>query len=341
MKPSKAKRLITVCANTQPKPQPFMLWGDPGIGKSQTVAQLAAAYADKIAKAEWHGGLIDIRLSLMDSVDMRGIPVVKDGSTVWMTPDMFPRKGKGFIFLDELPQALPIVQSAASSLILDRRIGNYTLPPGWAIGAAGNLDTNRAATNRMPSHIANRFTHINFEFDIEDWLEWAFDNRVNPMICAFGGFKPDGIHKFDPKQKVNPTPRTWEFLSNMLNTGDADDCLLDLANGTIGEGMAGEFVGFVRVFREMPDYETVCKKPEATKIPKDVAARYAVATMLAGRTQQADMKNVMKYVNRMDKEFQILTCNDMTKRNPRLSETSAYITWAAENKDLLLNATVR
>jgi hypothetical protein len=236
---------------------------------------------------------------------------------------------------------MPIVQSAASQLILDRKIGEYTLPDGWAVVAAGNRETDRAATNRMPSHIANRFTHLNFEVDPEDWIEWAFANDVNPMVIAFIGFKPDLLHKFDPKLKAFPTPRSWEFVSNILNSDGVDECLQEVVAGTVGEGASVEFVGFVRVFREMPDYETVCKRPAGTKIPENVAARYAVATMLAQRTQVNDMKAVMQYVNRMPKEFQILTLNDMTKRNKRLAETGSYITWAAANKDLLLNSTVR
>jgi len=341
MKASQISTLLPKLANVR---QPVMMWGSPGVGKSNTVAAFAKQYAGKQAPATkyYSDGLIDIRLSMMDSVDLRGIPVavVKDGTTVWMTPDMFPRSGKGVIFLDEIVQAIPTVQSAASQLILDRRIGDYKLPDGWAVVAAGNRTTDRASAHRMPSQIANRFTHINYEFDLDDWTEWAFAKGINPMVIAFGGFKPGLINAFKPTELVNPTPRSWEFVSNILSQ-DVDDCMLEVIAGTVGEGAATEIVGFVRVFREMPDYETICKRPGGTKVPENVAARYAVATMLAQRTQNNDMKAVTQYVNRMPEEFQILTMNDMTRRNKRLAETSSYITWAAAHKDMLLNATVR
>lgn len=332
MKPSQIASTLKALVAAK---QPTMIWGPPGAGKSKVVAQAAKKYGD----------FIDLRLPLMDptGADFR-FPIVdnKAGTVRFVTTDEFPTKGKGILFLDEIVQAVPQIQAAASQLILDRRIGtSYKLPDGWAVVAAGNRETDRAATNKMPSHIANRFTHLNFEPDCEDWLEWAYASKINPMVIAFIAFRPEFLHKFDPKQKAFPTPRSWEFVSNILNADGIDDCLLEVISGTVGEAAATEFVAFVRIFREMPDYETVVKRPAGTKIPENVAARYAVATMLAQRTKHEDMKQVMQYVNRMPKEFQILTCADLTKRNPRLSETSSYITWAASNKDLLLNATVR
>lgn len=327
----KSSQLLKVLPALAAAKQPTMVWGPPGIGKSDTVKQFAKSFGD----------FIDLRLPLLDAVDMRGIPAIVNGKTVWMTPDMFPKKGKGVLFLDELPQAMPIVQSAASQLILDRRVGDYILPDGWAILAAGNRDTDRAATNRMPSHIANRFTHLDFEVDYEDWYAWAYENDVNPMVIAFLQFKPELLHKFDAKQKAFPTPRSWNFVSNLINTGDVDGSLLELAAGTVGQGAATEFVGFVRVFRDLPDYETIKRRPEACKVPESVEVKYAIASMLARLTQPEDMKPIMKFINRLPKEFAILATQEMTSRNKRLTETSAYIGWAAENKDLLLNATVR
>lgn len=328
MKPS---RILSILPALGKAKQPTMLWGAPGVGKSDLIKQFAKQYGD----------FIDLRLPLLDAVDMRGIPSIQDGKTVWMTPDMFPKKGKGVLFLDELPQAMPIVQSAASQLILDRKIGEYSLPDGWMIIAAGNRDSDRAATNRMPSHIANRFTHLDYEVDYEDWYTWAYANGVNPMVIAFLQFKPELLHKFDPKVKAFPTPRSWGFVSNLLNTGDIDEGLLEIVSGTIGEGAAGEFIGFVRVFRELPDYDTIKRRPETCKVPEAVEVKYAIASMLAALTQPGDMKQVIKYIARLPSEFQILATQEMTHRNKRLTETAAYIGWAAENAKLMLNATAR
>lgn len=328
MKPSQVVRSLRSLIAAR---QPVMLWGPPGAGKSTIVK----------AVAEGYGEFIDLRLPLLDAVDLRGIPTIKDGRTVWLTPDTFPRKGKGVLFLDEIVQAMPIVQSAASQLILDRRIGDYVLPDGWVVIAAGNRETDRAATNRMPSHIANRFTHLQFEVDAADWIEWAQGAGINQMVIAFIAFRPELLHKFDPAQKAFPTPRSWEFVSRILNAGEVEDCLLEIIAGTVGEAAATEFMGFIRVFREMPDFATICSRPEGTTVPGNAAARYAVSMMIALSAEPKHMPAVMKYVGRMEKEFQILTTNEMVKRNPRLAETSAYIAWAAANKDLLINATAR
>ena len=111
---------------------PVMLWGPPGVGKSQMIAQVA----------ERHGvPVIDIRLSQMEPSDLRGIPF-RNGDTVeWAPPAMLPdaeRHGpRGVLFLDEITSAPPSVSAAAYQLILDRKLGAYEVPEGWAIFAAG------------------------------------------------------------------------------------------------------------------------------------------------------------------------------------------------------------
>lgn len=335
MKPSRITNLIAARAKSDSK-RPLMIWGPPGAGKSAVVRSAADAL-----KYEF----IDLRLPLMDQsgADFR-FPMIdaKAGTMKWITSSEFPNSGKGILFIDEIVQGTPSQMAAASQLILDRRIGTYNLPDGWIVVAAGNRETDRAATNKMPSHIANRFTHIDFEVDANDWYDWAYANDVNAMVIAFLQFKPEWLHKFDAKQKVNPTCRTWEFVSDDLNEGEiADIDMLEIVSGTVGQTSATEFVGFVRVFRELPDFDTIKKRPEGCKVPDDASVKYAIASMLAARTEPEDMKQIMKYVARLPSEFQILATQEMTRRNKRLAETGAYITWAAQNKDLLLNATAR
>lgn len=343
MKPSRLISLIVARAQSQSK-RPLMLWGPPGAGKSAVVAAAAVAAFCASKPDDLSDYFIDLRPSQMDQsgADLR-FPMIdmKTKEMRWITSEEFPKSGKGILFIDELPQATPAQQAAFSQLILDRRIGTYTLPEGWYVVAAGNRDTDRAATNRMPSHIANRFTHIDFEVDAQDWYDWAYAAGVNPMVIAFLQFKPAWLHKFDAKQRVNPTCRTWQFVSDDLNEECADADLLEVVSGTVGQPAAIEFVGFVRVFRELPDFDTIKKRPEVCKVPDDASVKYAIATMLAALTQPDDMKHVMKYVKRLPSEFQILATQEMTRQNKALAETSSYITWAAENKDLLLNATAR
>lgn len=347
MKPSQLNTALSALVSLQ---QPTMIWGPPGIGKSNIVRQVADSLYGKPISRKGAAHLrprdvdyfIDLRLPLMDptGADFR-FPMIdtKTQAVRWITSSDFPTQGAGILFLDELPQAMPIVQAAASSLILDRRIGTYRLPDNWSVVGAGNRDTDRASTHKMPSHIANRLTHLNLDVDAQDWVTWAFANNINPMVIAFVSFRPDLLHKFDAVQKAFPTPRSWHFVSRLLESDGLDSCLLEVLSGTVGEGAAIEFIGFSRIFREMPDLDSIRAKPDSTKVPENAAARYAVSTMLARSTEQKDMSAVMKYVARMPKEFEVLTVNDMTRRNKKLAETSSYITWASSNKDMLLNAT--
>lgn len=351
MKPQSAITALTHLANCK---KPTMMWGPPGVGKSSLHAQVAKAlYGSKpqlsraaraprsMSKGEQFEVpyFIDCRLPLFDAVDLRGIPMEQNGRTAWLTPAFLPTEGQGMLFLDELPQAMPIVQSAASQLILDRRIGDYVLPDGWIVCAAGNREDDRAATHKMPSHIANRFTHINLEVDYDDWALWAEANKINDMVIAFLGFRPPLLHAFDKTKKANPTPRTWEFVSQMLpNMPDDPALMLELFSGTVGEVAAKEFTGFIRVFRDLPDFDDLVKRPMDVKVPSNAASAYAVGTMLSHRTEPKHMKPVFQYLSRMPQEFEVTTALQMTKKNRELANTATYIQWMSDHKDVLMNA---
>ena len=324
MKPAAAARALTHLIKIK---QPTFLWGPPGVGKSSIARQVALAY----------GQFIDLRLVQLDIIDLRGVLMVENKKSVWAPPAMLPTKGKGVILLDEFVQALPLMQNTASQLILDRRIGDYILPEGWVVLAAGNRETDRAATNKMPSHIANRFTHITVDVDYNDWQSWAVANKINPMVIAFLAFRPAMLHQFNPAEKAFPSPRSWEFVSKIVSNGVDDETMLEVVQGTVGQAAATEFVGFVRVFRDLPDYDEIVKRPETTDVPTNPAALYALSTMVAVRVSKADMKNVFKYLTRLPQDFQVLAVNTLTRSNKELIETSTYIQWASDHKDVLLN----
>ena len=190
--------------------RPVFLWGPPGVGKSSIVGQVAAAK---------NLCLKDLRALLLDPVDIRGLPhLASDGRATWAIPDFLPSDGAGLLFLDELNAAPSMVQAAFYQLILDRKLGEYTLPDDWVIVAAGNRDSDRATTSRMPSPLRNRFVHLTFEVDTEDWSNWAISNKIRPEVIAFIRFRPELLNQFDKDAFAFPTPRTWEFLS-IFSTG--------------------------------------------------------------------------------------------------------------------------
>ncbi len=211
---------------------PVMIWGPPGVGKSQIVSQVAAK----------HGvPMIDLRLSQMEPSDLRGIPFRVGNCVEWAIPAMLPdeiRHGQqGILFLDEITSSPPSVSAAAYQLILDRRLGDYSVPEGWAIFAAGNRQGDRGVTYAMPSPLANRFSHFEIEANIEDWAAWAYANGIDERLVGFLRFRPELLFDFDPanRQAAFASPRSWEFASRALRKfGDIPELLLPALQSCVG-----------------------------------------------------------------------------------------------------------
>jgi hypothetical protein len=192
---------------------PVMLWGPPGVGKSQMVAQIATRHQVPV---------IDIRLSQMEPSDLRGIPFRVDERVEWAVPAILPnaeRHGEtGILFLDEINAAPPAVSAAAYQLILDRRLGEYQVPEHWAIFAAGNRQGDRGVIYSMPAPLANRFSHFEVETNLDDWVTWAYANGIDERVIGFLRFRPELLFDFDPAHNpvAFPSPRSWEFAHRGL-----------------------------------------------------------------------------------------------------------------------------
>jgi len=246
----------------------IMIWGPPGIGKSSIVQQVG----DELKLP-----VIDLRLSQLAPTDLRGLPVARDGHSEWYPPDFLPREGEGILFLDEFNMAVPAMQGIAQQLILDRKVGNYALPEGWLIWAAGNPKGQRVSTHEMPAPLANRFVHWTVEADLESFRTHALDQGLPEELLAFLAFRPRLLHQFDSKQNAWPSPRAWVMASQLWQLG------LDPA-GAVGEGAAGEFKSFLKVYRLLPDLERILGgQPIKKCFPSDPGARFAICTGLACR----------------------------------------------------------
>ena len=280
--------------------------------------------------------LIDIRAVLLDPVDLRGLPHVNgDGRAHWATPEFLPRDGEGVLFLDELNAAPPLVQAACYQLVLDRKLGEYTLPNGWAVAAAGNRETDRAVTSRMPSPLANRFVHLDFAVDLDDWCRWALQTGVRSEVIAFVRFRPNLLHAFDPDHKAFPSPRSWAFASKILGVQPDAGVEYDLLAGTIGEGAAAELTGFLRVFRQLPSPDAVLMTPDTAAVPDDPATLYALCGALARKASAANFDRVTDYAKRLPAEFSVLLVKDAITRTPECQQNQGFIAWAAEHGDVL------
>jgi hypothetical protein len=307
--------------------QPAFLWGGPGIGKSAVVRQLAE---------ELKLPLQDVRALLLDPVDLRGLPFLgSDGRSKWAPPEFLPREGSGILFLDELNAAPAMVQASCYQLVLDRKLGEYSLPEGWAIVAAGNRDGDRAVTARMPTPLRNRFVHLEFEIDAQEWSEWAVAAGIRPELIAFLRFRPELLSVFDRDANAFPSPRSWEFVSRILDSSTGPPIEHELFAGAVGPGAATEFSAFLRTFRELPNIDAILLNPLAEPVPDSAAAQYAIASALARCASDLNFDRVCAYLDRMPTEFGVLCVRDASLRRPEIRHTSSYTKWAIANHHAL------
>jgi MoxR-like ATPase len=327
MKPSDVKKALKCLIALA---RPVFIWGKPGVGKSNTVEQIAQEMVRRLK---------DIRTILLDAVDMRGIPTITGANKAhWCIPDFLPTEGEGILFLDELNAAPPSVQAACYQLILDRKLGEYELPPGWSIVAAGNRETDRAVTHRMPSPLANRFVHLNFEEDVNDWVDWALKHNIMTEVIAFIRFRNELLCQFDPQknEKAFPTPRSWEFVSDILKKKPEPEIEFELLAGTVGEGAAAELKGYLDIYRKIPNPDTILMNPDQVSVPSEPPILYAISTALGRKASDQTFSNIIKYANRMPDEFSVLLVKDSIRRKPDLVNSRAYIEWNAEHADVLV-----
>jgi hypothetical protein len=283
--------------------------------------------------------LQDVRALLLDPVDLRGLPFLgSDGRSKWATPEFLPENGTGILFLDELNAAPAMVQASCYQLVLDRKLGEYTLPDGWAIIAAGNRDSDRAATTRMPTPLRNRFVHLEFEVDVQEWSEWAIQAGIRPEVIAFLRFRPELLCAFDRDANAFPSPRSWEFVSRILDSLDSQVRSAiehEVIAGAVGAGAATEFSAFLRMFRELPNIDAILLNPIHEPVPENAAAQYAVASALARCASDMNFDRICLYLNRLPTEFRVLCVRDASLRQPAIRCTAGYTKWAVENHDAI------
>ena len=270
-----ARKAILRCFQKQ---RPVFLWGPPGIGKSELVEGITN---------DLGGHMIDLRLGQMEPTDIRGIPFYnKDlGKMDWAPPVDLPDAETAaqypvvVLFLDELNSAAAAVQAAAYQLILNRRVGKYVLPDNVVMVAAGNRESDKGVTYRMPTPLANRFVHLEMRVDHASWEQWAVNANIHKDVVGYIGFAKQDLFDFDPRSSSRSfaTPRSWSFVSDLLEDSMDDATLTNLIAGTVGEGVAIKFMAHRKIAGQMPRAMDVLTGKIKTLDIKEVSAQYSLA----------------------------------------------------------------
>lgn len=269
--------------------RPVFLWGPPGIGKSEVVAEIA----------EELGGMVyDLRMAQMEPTDIRGIPFFNkdNGKMDWAPPVDLPDEETAskypvvVLFLDEMNSAPPAVQAAGYQLILNRRVGKYVLPDNVVIVAAGNRDSDKGVTYRMPMPLANRFLHLEMRADFTAWQNWAVNKGIHKDVVGYLSFAKNDMYEFNSKSasRAFATPRSWVFVSDLLTDDDVDqDTLFNLVAGAVGEGLAVKFMAHRKVAGKMPNPADILSGKVKDLSVKEISAMYSLTVSLCYELRDA------------------------------------------------------
>jgi len=290
--------------------RPIFVWGGPGIGKSEVIHQIAK-------NIDAH--VIDIRLSLWEPTDIKGIPYFnsKENNMVWAQPSELPTKAEAkkhkniVLFLDEMNSAAPSVQAAAYQLILNRKVGQYELPDNVLICAAGNREADKGVVYRMPAPLANRFIHLEMKPEFDDWFEWAVEHNIHKDVVGYLTFSKKDLYDFDPKSPSRSfaTPRSWSFVSELLSDDLDENTVTDLVSGAVGEGLAVKFMAHRKVASELPNPSEILEGKITEMKSKEISAMYSLTVSLCYELKEANDKKDKKFNDKVSKFLRFMMDN--------------------------------
>jgi hypothetical protein len=324
---------ISFCYRAQ---VPLMIWGPPGCGKSAAGKFSATQIGQELGITM---GYRDVRVSTLDPVDLRGMPFPDMDTLIvrWLRQGFLPDSGEGLLMLDEITSAAPAMQAALYQLALDRCIGDYQLPPGWGIIAAGNRMQDRGVAYRMATPLASRFCHVEMAVDVKVWTDWYWDTGLPMEVGMYVNFMPDMLFQFDPNSKdpAFPAPRTIEMAAKLYAQNPPKKLLHSLVEGCCGKDWVAGFIGFLKAYKDMPTIQSIHLNPDTAHIPSDPSALAGIAAGLAVHADTGNMAATMKYAERLPREYATLLVKQTLRLHPKLDSTPGVAKWQVKNTKYL------
>jgi len=313
-------------------PRTLCIEGPPGGGKTTIVHE---------AGEELDVPVIEQHLPTMLVEDF-GIPDILSSEDVdkfkYRMPDWFPIKGKapdrGILLFDDRNQGGNDLQKVLANVQQARRLHGVMMP-NWMVISTGNRQMDRAGANRILGHLRNRESVVELETHLDDSTQWMIDHNVRPELISFLRFRPNLLHDYDPQRDANPTPRSWvEGVGDVLGSV-RPEAEFEMFKGAVGEGPAAEFVGYLRIFRKLPNPDNIMLNPDKAEVPTDPATLYALSGALANRITESNMDRAVTYMERMPPEFSVLGISYACRRDPDLSNTAAFVRWSIKHQNVL------
>lgn len=326
-----AKQLKDVLRKTVKAGLPVLIKGAPGVGKSDIVTQVAK---------ELKMDLIISHPVVSDPTDFKGLPGIVNGKAEFLPfgdlRRLIEAKKPTIAFLDDLGQAPAVVQAAAMQLILARRVNDHKISNKVIFIAATNRRQDRAGVTGILEPVKSRFaTIVQLDPTADEWIEWAFENDMPAELIGFINFRPNLLHSEKATADIvnHPCPRTIAYCGKLIRAG-LDD--IEILAGAVGEGCAIELIGFIEVYKSLPNISAILLDPQKAIVPTEPAALYAVVSALTEKITMDNANRILKYGNRLPADFSVLLVRDSIRKEPNIQNTKAFIRWATLHKDVLL-----
>jgi hypothetical protein len=259
-------------------------------------------------------------------VPMETFPIagdeVPDGYSGWL------------IFFDELNSASPAVQAAAYKILLDKMVGVHHLHKNVAMAGAGNLETDNAIVQPLSTALQSRMVHFELAIDSDEWVDWATDNDIDHRITSFIKFKPSALFTFHPDHtdKTYGCPRTWEFANRFVKEEEVlGKEMTPILSGTLSEGLAREFIGFCKIYQDLPTMASIIANPTGIKIPEEPSVMFALTGAISNHAKEDTISKLMEFVERLPAEFQVVTLREIVRRTKALIQSPAVNNWVSKN----------
>ena len=332
MRPELLKSTLKSLLKSNTNKRSVVIVGPPGGGKTSVAKQVASELGFQY---------IQRHLPTIPVEDL-GVPMIDKEMLYYKLPDWFPAKGSkydngtpGVLMFDDRNQAGNDLQKALANLVQERELHGVPMADNWFIVSTGNRQQDRAGANRVLSHLADREYEFELETHLDDWTAWAVEHDTKPEVISFIRFKSNLLHDFDAQRDKNPTPRSWvEGVSNALGVVPPE-AEYETFKGAVGEGPAAEFVGFLKVFRKLPNPDAILVNPDTADVPSDPATLYALSGSLAQRATDNNFERVVTYISRMPPEFSVLTVSLALRRDSTLQSCAAFNNWIVKHHDVM------